>query len=84
MFELIKLRAECVRKVCGIILTLMLCVIFFCFRFQPKIDSAELAAVNGPDVTLLRLVIKGKNIFPVCLDQCRFEFGFPFGQVLLA
>ena len=30
---------------------------------------------------ILRLVIIGENIFEICLGQCLFEFGFPFGQV---
>ena len=44
-------------------------------------SSAELAAVTGPEVMILRLVIIGENIFEVCLGQCLFDFGFPFGQV---
>ena len=31
---------------------------------------------------ILRLVIIGENIFEICLGQCLFEFGFPFGQVV--
>ena len=50
-------------------------------RFQPSVSSAELAAVTGPEVMILRLVIIGENIFEVCLSQCLFDFGFPFGQV---
>merc|ERR1719319_936773 len=49
-------------------------------RFQPSVSSAELAAVTGPEVMILRLVIIGENIFEVCLSQCLFDFGFPFGQ----
>lgn len=43
--------------------------------------SAELAAVTGPEVMLLRLVLLGENIFEISLRDCLFEFGFPFGQV---
>ena len=32
---------------------------------------------------ILRLVVIGENIFEICLSQCLFEFGFPFGQVAL-
>ena len=42
--------------------------------------SAELAAVTGPEVMLLRLVLLGENIFEISLRDCLFEFGFPFGQ----
>ena len=31
---------------------------------------------------ILRLVVIGENIFEICLGQCLFEFGFPFGQVV--
>lgn len=30
---------------------------------------------------LLRLVIIGENVFEVCLQDCMFDLGFPFGQV---
>ena len=53
----------------------------FSQRFEPSIKSAELAAVTGPEIMILRLVIIGENIFEICLGQCLFEFGFPFGQV---
>ena len=53
----------------------------FSGRFEPSIKSAELAAVTGPEIMILRLVIIGENIFEICLGQCLFEFGFPFGQV---
>ena len=33
---------------------------------------------------ILRLVVIGENIFEICLSQCLFEFGFPFGQVALS
>ena len=33
---------------------------------------------------LLRLVLEGENIFPVCLAQSTFELGFPFGQPEIA
>ena len=51
-------------------------------RFEPSIKSAELAAVTGPEIMILRLVIIGENIFEICLGQCLFEFGFPFAQVV--
>ena len=50
-------------------------------RFEPSIKGAELAAVTGPEIMILRLVVIGENIFEICLGQCLFEFGFPFGQV---
>ena len=53
----------------------------FSRRFEPSIKSAELAAVTGPEIMILRLVVNGENIFEICLGQCLFEFGFPFGQV---
>ena len=53
-------------------------------RFEPSITSAELAAVTGPEIMILRLVVIGENIFEICLSQCLFEFGFPFGQVALS
>jgi hypothetical protein len=54
----------------------------FSGRFEPSITSAELAAVTGPEIMILRLVIIGENLFEICLGQCIFEFGFPFGQVV--
>ena len=45
------------------------------------ITSAELAAVTGPEIMILRLVLLGENVFEICLPQCIFDFGFPFGQV---
>ena len=49
-------------------------------NFKPSLQSAELAAVTGPEIMILRLVLVGENIFQICLPECSFEFGFPFGQ----
>merc|ERR1711892_180659 len=49
-------------------------------NFKPSLQSAELAAVTGPAIMILRLVLVGENIFQICLGQCLFQFGFPFGQ----
>ena len=55
--------------------------LYLILRFRPCVTSAELAAVTGPEVMLLRLVLLGENIFEISLRDCLFEFGFPFGQV---
>ena len=48
--------------------------------FEPKIHSAELATVESQDVTMLRLVLIGENLFQIYLPNCSFDFGFPFGK----
>jgi len=48
--------------------------------FKPSLQSAELAAVTGPAIMILRLVLVGENIFQICLGQSSFQFWFPFGQ----
>ena len=37
--------------------------------------------MTGPEIMILRLVLLGENVFEICLPQCIFDFGFPFGQV---
>ena len=49
--------------------------------FRPVLDQAELASVTGHEVMVLRLALTGRNIYEICLQNCMFEFGFPFGQM---
>ncbi|XP_075241655.1 uncharacterized protein LOC142336627 [Convolutriloba macropyga] len=47
--------------------------------FDPKLHSIELATVKCQDVTQLRLVLIGENLFQIYLPRCSFDLGFPFG-----
>ena len=49
--------------------------------FRPVLDQAELASVTGHEVMVLRLALTGRNIYEICLQNCMFEFGFPFGHM---
>ncbi len=48
-------------------------------RYLPNVTSAELVRVQSRHSDILRLRITGYNLFNIVLEQCCFNFGFPFG-----
>ncbi len=49
-------------------------------RYTPEISSAELVRVQSRHKDILRLRVTGCNLFDIVLEQCQFNFGFPFGR----
>ncbi len=47
-------------------------------RYPPAVTSAELVRVQSRHKDILRLRVTGCNLLDIVLDQCRFDFGFPF------
>ena len=47
-------------------------------KFVPKISEGELLCENYDSENHLKLNLKGSNIASVCLENCEFNFGFPY------
>ncbi|XP_063725200.1 uncharacterized protein LOC134853174 [Symsagittifera roscoffensis] len=47
-------------------------------NFVPKISEGELVCENYDNEKHLKLNLKGSNIASICLENCEFNFGFPY------